>query len=83
VTPVPKRAPRIEPKPDSDFDCRFRRPHIEGTSWRKGRLAYREELDTYVGIADVLTGGIHTIPIEFVQIKVPRPRKGWKWEQMK
>lgn len=73
-------APKINTRADSDFDCRFRRSTVEGASWRKGRLLL--VVDGSVSIADSTTGGVYTVPVEAVQVKVRGPKGGVKWESL-
>lgn len=61
---------------------RWRRPAVEGRSWRKGRLAkcqnYRQA--NVVEVVDDRTGGVMAILAQYVEVETRGPRGGQKWE---
>lgn len=65
------------------MEARFRRPGVEGRSWRYGTLVSPHDDDDRDDITILVnrTGGIHVIRREFVQVKVKGPRGGRKWQQ--
>ena len=64
------------------MEVRWRRPHIEGTTWRYGKLVGDEE-SNITRINGYQTGGIYNILAKYVQKRVQGPRGGWKWVPMK
>lgn len=68
------------------MEARYRRPEIEGRTWRHGTLVspYNDDIKDRdeVTILSNRTGGIYVIRREHVQVRIKGPRGGLKWQPL-